>query len=152
MTTTSEGKLARFVKREMKKKGLRQRDIAGKAGGVLTKGYLSQIVGGKVSNLTIDLIVALAEGLRVQPHDVFDAAVGKPRGKPSDSESYELPDAVFVLEIMEKVIANPALMIALQNGVGLTPDKQVMLAEFATDLAAIQRSRAGKSRRKKKRS
>lgn len=65
--------LSEFVRRIMRQKGLSIQDVHRRASskGYIAPSYISRITTGKVTNLTTNLIEILAEGLGVDPFEVF---------------------------------------------------------------------------------
>src|SRR5215210_921329 len=69
--------LAQFVRRVMKQKALNARDIERNSNKRIDNSYISKIINGSVTNLTANAIVALAQGLEVNPHELFTAITGR---------------------------------------------------------------------------
>lgn len=63
--------LRAFVERVMHQKGLSIREVQEHASrkGPIAASYISRIITGKVRNLSVDRVVALAEGLGVNPFE-----------------------------------------------------------------------------------
>lgn len=69
MSEDSSETLSQFVQRVMRQKNLSPREVQKRASakGQIAASYISRIYNGKVTNLSVDKIVILAEGLDVTP-------------------------------------------------------------------------------------
>ena len=56
-------KLSAYVRRVMKLKGLTQNDVEQMSGGRITDGYVASITTDRATNLSVEKLVALADGL-----------------------------------------------------------------------------------------
>lgn len=104
--------LAQFVDRVMRQKGLSVRDVQKRASGKgrIAASYISRIINGKVKNLSADKIVILAEGLGVDPFQVFAVVSGR---KPAPTEP---TDPLLILEVMRYWLhLSPEYKIAALN-------------------------------------
>jgi transcriptional regulator with XRE-family HTH domain len=74
MSQNGSENLSEFVQRIMRQKGLSIRDVRERASkkGPIAASYISRIYHGKVTNLTANMIEILAEGLGVDPFEVFE--------------------------------------------------------------------------------
>ena len=57
--------LSEYIKRVVKQKDLKLRDIERNSDGKITNGYISGIVNGKITNLSVDKLRALAFQCRI---------------------------------------------------------------------------------------
>src|SRR5687767_11388172 len=71
--------LSEFVQRVMRQKGLSPREVQKHASkkGEIAASYISRIYNGKVRNLSVEKIEILAEGLGINPFEVFAASSGR---------------------------------------------------------------------------
>jgi transcriptional regulator with XRE-family HTH domain len=116
--------LSQYVRRIMKQKSFNARDIERNSGKRIDNSYISKIINGSVTNLTSNAMVALAEGLQVNPHDIFTAVSGySPEPEPEAKvDSYTLVD------IMQQMVMNTELIEVLQEWMRLSAeDKNRML-------------------------
>ncbi|HLG14792.1 MAG TPA: helix-turn-helix transcriptional regulator [Blastocatellia bacterium] len=154
MGKSGKGALARFVTRVMKTRKLTQAEVSkrsrkpGQPRSGLAPSYVSQIMSGKVYNLTADKIAALARGLGVEPLDLFcaSASVKEALPKPPDPSAHKLPDVLAVLELMEKVVVNPDLTEMIEEVAAMSERKQAMVVAFVEDLREM-RARRRKGRK-----
>ena len=71
--------LSHFVQRAIRQKDLSIRDMQDRAGGPhkIAASYISRIINAKVTNLSVDKLLVLADGLGVDPFELFAAASGR---------------------------------------------------------------------------
>jgi len=107
-----------YVRRVMKQKGLKAVDVERSSGGKFDRSHVSKLMGGVEKNPSANAMMALAKGLKVNPHDVFTAATGCP---PSDGKSPEV-NVMELLALIERITADPELVEAVRGLVNL-PEK-----------------------------
>lgn len=138
--------LSEYVKRVMKLKGLTQKDVQRMSGGRITDGYVASITTGRARNLSVDKLMALADGLGVDSDELFHVACGleevDEKGRSSQSQ-----DSLMILETVQKAVMSPAVTEILHELVRLSPEERAGLLGFMKRLGSNKR----KSRRKKKR-
>jgi transcriptional regulator with XRE-family HTH domain len=103
--------LAQFVRRVMKQKALNARDIERNSNKKIDNSYISKIINGSVTNLTANAIVALAQGLQVNPHELFTAI----SGREVEPDREQRVDSYLLVEMMQQVVMNPEMMELLQE-------------------------------------
>src|SRR5690242_18870675 len=81
---SSQKRLSKFVCRILKEKGLSQYDVARLAGGEISESYICGIVHGKVGDMTVGKLLALARGLGVAGEEIIGVVLGA--GKKNGSE------------------------------------------------------------------
>lgn len=137
--------LREYVKRVMKLKGLTQKDVQRMSGARITDGYVASITTGRATNLSVDKLMALADGLGVDFDELFHVACGRQevdaRGRTSHA-----PDSLMILETVQKAVMSPAVTEILHEVVRLSPEERAGLLAFMKRLGSTKR----KSRRKKK--
>jgi len=115
--------LRHYVKRVMRQKGLSLSDIERSSNKQITASYIGRILKGTVTNLTIEKIVALAQGLEVDPYEIFAASYGKP---PANSNH---PDSLVLVDVMQKLVMNPDVLEVLQQWLRLSPKERAVLLQ-----------------------
>lgn len=100
--------LAQFVVRVMQQKNFKISHVIENCGGKLSGSYISRVATGRITNPTVEAILALAEGLQVSPYEVFAAACPVPSDNPG-------VEAALLLDTMGKLIASPHLIRVLQE-------------------------------------
>ena len=146
MSKSRKENLAQYVKRVVKQKGLKLREIEEKSGGEITNGYISSIMSGNVTNLTVEKIAALAVGMGVDGREIFAAAYGEPTHLKGAPRSSNKMDAMVLLETMQSIVFNPQLMDILQELIHLSSERQAKVFRYVKDLSESER----KSKRKRR--
>ena len=59
---STKNDLSEYVKRVMKLKGLTQKDVQRMSGWRITDGYVASITTARATNLSVDKLLALADG------------------------------------------------------------------------------------------
>jgi transcriptional regulator with XRE-family HTH domain len=138
--------LSRYVRRIMKQKSINARDIERNSSKKIDNSYVSKILSGTVINPSINAVVGLAEGLGVDPHEVFAAA----SGFPIEGGRTVSADAVMLLDLMQNLIAEPQLIEVLKEWTRLLPeDREQMLHSLKFLNEQNDKRRRGRSRGKK---
>jgi transcriptional regulator with XRE-family HTH domain len=115
----------------MRQKQLKLRDVERRARGEITHGYVSSIINGRVKNVSLDKLKALAKGLEVDVHELFAAAMDEPR-EPADVTSlYAQPDMQLVMTIMQEVVHNPDMLKIVHEMVQMPPRERQMMAKVS---------------------
>ena len=132
MNKSRKENLSKYVTRIMRQKGLKQKDVVSRSGGEIAGGYISDIINGKVTNLSMDKFKALARGLNVSVVEIFAAACG-------ERDDLSTNDSLMLLDLMQQVVLAPALMEILQLGVHLTPEEQEAVLINIRTLVGVNR-------------
>ena len=113
--------LSLFVQRVIRQKNLSIRDIQTRAGGEdkIAASYISRIINAKVSNLSVDMLTVLAEGLGVDPFELFAAASGHRM-----SNARGGVDAMELIDTMQQAAGNPASLEVIRRWLRLAPEYQ----------------------------
>ena len=125
--------LGPYVSRVMKAKGLSPRDVARRSGSGITASYVAGIMRGDAANPSVDKIKALASGLGVDRHDLFDVACGPSDDGADKPHGNGRLQALELLDLMKKVAVSPRLMATLEHAANLEAD------ELEAVLLSIQR-------------
>jgi transcriptional regulator with XRE-family HTH domain len=133
--------LSQYVRRVMKLKGLTQNDVERKSGGRITDGYVASITTNRATNLSVDKLVALADGLGVDADELFHVARGLPDAERTTSYT---ADALKVLETVQKTVASPEVTEILNEAVRMSPEQRRLL------LKSMKRVGAGQSKSRTK--
>ena len=140
--------LSLYVQRVIRQKNLSIREIQERAGGadMIAASYISRIINAKVTNLSVDKLTALAEGLGVDPFELFAAASGRqPRGARGGVDALEL------IDIMQQAAGHPASLEFVRKWLKLSPEHQSAVLECMRFLSEEAGSKAQKRRKQKKR-
>lgn len=145
MRRVSKETLADYVRRVMRQKQLKLRDVERRSGGDITNGYISGIITGRISNLSLDKLKALAKGLGVDVHELFSAAVGEPLQDVDEAPSHSRPDFFWLLDVMQEAAKNPVILKVLQELLEMTQREREMVSKVND---AILKSRAPARRKR----
>lgn len=104
-----------YVRRVMKQKDLKAVDVERNSGGKIDRSHVSKMLTGVEKNPSAQTMIALATGLKVDPHEVFTAVTGC---TPGGGKSQEL-NVLELLALVERVAADPELLEALRGMVRL---------------------------------
>jgi transcriptional regulator with XRE-family HTH domain len=127
MVKTNKGPLRTYVKRIMKQKGLTLRDIEVRSDSKITDGYVADILRGTAANPSAEKIKALAVGLGVDAHALFDVVCG-----PFDPGAVQPPaddttDTLEFLETMQEVAASTELIKIVDEAIQLVPEERAVV-------------------------
>ncbi|HKA18993.1 MAG TPA: helix-turn-helix domain-containing protein [Blastocatellia bacterium] len=139
-----KNELSEYVKRVMKLKGLTQKDVQRMSGWKITDGYVASITTARATNLSVDKLLALADGLGVDYDELFHVASGSE--KATDGRARSTPDSLIILETVQQVVMSPIVTQILHEVVKLSNDERAGLLEYVKKLSSTKR----KSRRKGK--
>jgi transcriptional regulator with XRE-family HTH domain len=123
--------LSQFVQRVMRQKGLSPREVQERASnkGQIAASYISRIYNGKVTNLSVDKILILAEGLGVNPFEVFAASSGRRALSESGIDSLRL------LDTMQRAVTIPHSLEILEGWLRLSPGSQLKVRNLIQRLS-----------------
>jgi transcriptional regulator with XRE-family HTH domain len=128
---------ADYLARVMNQKGLKPRDIKQRCG--IAESYVRRMLKGEVTNLTVETIGVLAEGLDIDPVELFIAANGKPR------KGKKEVDLVLLADTIQRLILNPELVEVIQQWLRLSDNHRQTFLQTAK---LIKKKPKAKSRRK----
>jgi transcriptional regulator with XRE-family HTH domain len=131
MAKYDKGDLSRYVRRVMKEKGLRQRDVELRSGGKITDGYVADILSGDAKNPSIEKLKALATGLGVNVFELFEVACGSFEQSASERRGVVLSEVVPFVEMMLEVAEDPELIRIVQEVIDLYPEERAVLLQSA---------------------
>jgi transcriptional regulator with XRE-family HTH domain len=139
MRRLGKEKLADYVKRVMKQKQLKLRDVERRSGGEITNGYISGIINGRINNVSLEKLKALAKGLEVDVYELFSAAMDEPRQLADEVSSYAQPDVLWLLGIMQEIAATPELLKILHELVQMTPKDREIVVKVIESIGKTKR-------------
>lgn len=134
--------LSEFVRRVMKLKGLTQKDVQRLSGGRITDGYVASINVGRATNLSVEKIRALADGLGVDADTLFHVACGTPDDQLKKTYT---GDALRILETVQMAVTSQDVGEILNQAVRMSPAQRRLLLE------SMKNGGKPKSKRNKKR-
>ena len=136
--------LGEYVKRVMKLKGLTQKDVQRMSGMRITDGYVASITTGRASNLSVDKLNALADGLGVEADELFHVASGQHLDDGKNRST--APDPLMILETVQMAVMSPAVTEILHEVVRLSPDERAGLLGFIRRPGSLKQKLPGKSK------
>jgi transcriptional regulator with XRE-family HTH domain len=139
MRRLGKEKLADYVKRVMKQKQFKLREVEHRSGGEITNGYISGIINGRINNVSLDKLKALAKGLEVDVYELFSAAMDEPRQLADEVSSYAHPDVLWLLGIMQEIAATPELLKILHELVQMTPKDREIVVKVIESIGKTKR-------------
>ena len=132
--------LGQYLERILRQRKLTPKEAAKKCG--ITDSYIGRIIKGQGGNYSVETILALADGLEVDPHEVFSAATGRPM-----QEEGGLVDPLFIIDLIQKILLEPRGLEVLRQWIKLSNKNQDKLLEFIQFLNE-QKPKEKKSRKK----
>lgn len=129
--------LSEFVQRIMRQKRFSIRDVQKRASGKgdIAASYVSRIFNGKVTNLTVNMIEILAEGLGVDPFELFAVSCG------TQYRILKGIDPLRLLDIMQKAVAVSDSLEVLEGWLKLSPENQLKAKNYIRKLSQNPDSR-----------
>lgn len=127
MDRAGKGDLSRYVKRVMREKRLKQREVERNSDGKITDGYVADILCGRAKNPSVEKLAALARGLDVDPYELFAVACDSVEPYSGEERNLDMPDILFFLEIMQEVAENPELLKIIEEAIRMTPEERLVM-------------------------
>ncbi len=146
MAESNNGHLSRYVRRIMKQNGLSLRDIEIRSHAKITDGYVAEILRGTAANPSAEKIKALAVGLGVDPHALFDVICGPFEPAAAQPPVEDRTDTLEFLETMQEVAASTELIKIVDEAIRLMPEERAVVL---MSLQSINKRRRKTRRRKK---
>jgi transcriptional regulator with XRE-family HTH domain len=139
--------LSQFVRRIIKEKKLKLRHVQDRSGGRIAQSYVSRIMTGDVTNITLDKLVALAKGIGEDEHTLFTAYLGRPAGSPSEPiDVFEMGAAEFG-SLIQQLSVNPDLIETVKETADLPQEEREAVRRYALNLNE-RRRRAERNKKK----
>jgi transcriptional regulator with XRE-family HTH domain len=138
--------LSQFVRRVIRQKKLKLRNVQERSAGQIDESYVSRIMTGSVKNITLDKLVALARGLDEDPHTLFTAYYGHPPPSANEPQDVFELDVLEFVSLMQKVSVNPDLIEVMKEAVHLRPEECAAVVKYVVYL----NEREQKSKRSRK--
>jgi transcriptional regulator with XRE-family HTH domain len=136
-----------YVRRVMKLKGLTQKDVQRMSGGRITDGYVASITTGRATNLSVEKIKALAEGLGVDADTLFHVACGVKEEPGDGRKNSRALDPLKLLETVQKAVASPDVTEILHEVVSMSPEERSGLLRSIRRIGGVRQKPQPKARR-----
>jgi transcriptional regulator with XRE-family HTH domain len=114
--------LPEYVRRIMKEKDLRAKEVQRRSGDKIDDAYVIKIMKGITTNPSISKTQALAEGLGVDEDELFKVARGIPINESGSRGGDPWPSNVLI-KTMESITSSPELTRAVKTIVAMKPAK-----------------------------
>lgn len=149
MSETKQGMhdFSEYVRRVMKLKGLTQKDVQRISGGRITDGYVASITTGRATNLSVEKIKALADGLGVDADTLFHVACGVREESGDGRSSTPALDPLKLLETVQKAVASPDVTEILHEVVRMSTDERSGLLRSIRRIGSVGQKPQPKARR-----
>jgi transcriptional regulator with XRE-family HTH domain len=126
--------LSQYVQRVMKEKHLSRHDVKLRSGGEITDSYVSGIISGTATNLSIQKLKALAWGLRVDERELIRVAFGLSK----EREALATPDQshnLMLVDITKKSVLSTDLAEIVHEIMKLLPVDRAVVLRFVKKLS-----------------
>ena len=145
MSNTSKQGLSHYVERVMKEKHLSRRDVKLRSGGEITDSYVSGIVSGTATNLSVEKLKALARGLRVREMELIRVAFGLSDDRPVHRDVDQSHNLVLV-DISRKILISNDVAEIVQAVIKLSPADRAVVLRYVKRLGKAERKTQRKGR------
>jgi transcriptional regulator with XRE-family HTH domain len=149
MSETGQGMrgFSEYVRRVMKLKGLTQKDVQRMSGGRITDGYVASVTTGRATNLSVEKIKALADGLGVHADTLFHVACGVKEEPGDGRKSGRALDPLKILETLQKAVVSPDVTEILHEVVGMSPNERSGLLRSIRRIGSVRQKAQPRARR-----
>lgn len=138
MSKTRKEGFSRYVHRIMKEKHLSRSDVKLRSGGEITDSYVSAIISGVATNLSVEKLKALARGLRVSERKLVNVAFGHSEEFESD-RTVDQSHNLILLDIRKKSIISNDVAEIVQEIVGLPAAERAVVLRYVKRLSRATR-------------
>jgi transcriptional regulator with XRE-family HTH domain len=111
-----------YLERILHQRKLTPKQAAKKCG--ITDSYLGRIIKGQGGKHSLETILALADGLELNPHEVFSVATGRPL------QEHGLVDPLFIIDLIQRIFTEPRGLEVLEQWIRLSQQDKERLIEF----------------------
>lgn len=130
--------LSRYVDRVMKEKHLSRSDVKLRSGGEITDSYVSAIISGAATNLSVEKLKALARGLRISERKLVNVAFGHVEEVESD-RTIDQSHHLMLLDIRNKSILSSDVAEIVQEVVKLPAAERAVVLRYVKRLSRARR-------------
>src|SRR6266404_1094641 len=130
--------LSRYVDRIMKEKHLSRSDVKLRSGGEITDSYVSAIISGAATNLSVEKLKALARGLRVSERRLVNVAFGHSERVESD-RTVDQSHNLILLDIKNKSIISTDVAEIVLEVVKLPAAERAVVLRYVKRLSRARR-------------
>jgi transcriptional regulator with XRE-family HTH domain len=145
MAKSCKEDLSQYVDRVLKEKRLSRHDVKLRSGGEITDSYVSGIISGAATNLSVQKLKALALGLRVNEKELIRVAFGHSGEREAHSVSDQSHNLIL-LDITKKSVLSTDLAEIVQAVMKLAPAERAIVLRYVKRMSRSDR----KGRRKRR--
>lgn len=138
MSKTHREELSVYVETVMKEKHLSRRDVKLRSGGEITDSYVSGIISGTATNLSVQKLKALARGLRVTEMDLIRVAFGLAKSDEFDHTPDQSHNLLLIDVSKKSVLSTDIAEIAFET-VKLPAEHRAVVLKYIRRLVKSQR-------------
>jgi transcriptional regulator with XRE-family HTH domain len=111
-----------YLERILHQRRLTPKEAARKCG--ITNSYIGRIIKGQGGTHSVETILAIADGLGIDPHEVFAVATGRVQAERG------LVDPLFIVDLIQKMLVEPRGLEILREWISLSKQDQEQLLDF----------------------
>ena len=137
--------LSRYVSRTMREKHLSQSDVCLRSGNRIKASYISAIIQGTASNLSVEKLKALASGLKVDEMELVRVAFGLSPGDSSKGADLDEAHTLVLLDMSKKLVMSSDIAELVQELMKLSYDDRSVVLQFVRRLNKTHRRAQRKS-------
>lgn len=130
--------LSLFVDLVMKEKHLSRSDVKLRSGGEITGSYVSAIISGTATNLSVEKLKALARGLRVSEKQLIRVAFGHSETH-DDSQVVDQSHNLVLVDIKKKNVMSSDIAEIVQEVIKLPAADRAVVLRYVRRLSADAR-------------
>jgi transcriptional regulator with XRE-family HTH domain len=113
----------------MKEKNLSRSDVKLRSGGEITDSYVSAIISGVATNLSVEKLKALARGLRISERKLVDVAFGYSEELETD-RAVDQSHNLLLLDIRKKIVISSDVAEIAQEVIKLSPAERAIVLRY----------------------
>ena len=137
--------LSRYVSRTMREKHLSQSDVCLRSGNRIKASYISAIIQGTASNLSVEKLKALASGLKVDEMDLIRVAFGITSEESSRRAESDDAHTLVLLDMSRKLVMSSDIAELVQEAMKLSYEDRAVVLQFVRRLNKSHRRAQRKS-------
>lgn len=138
MSKTRKEGLSLYVERVMKEKHLSRSDVKLRSGGEITDSYVSAIISGVATNLSVEKLKALARGLRVSERKLVNVAFGHSEELEAD-RTVDQSHNLILLDLRNKSIISSGVAEIVQEVVKLPAAQRAVVLRYVKRFSRVKR-------------
>lgn len=139
MSKTRRESLSVYVETVMREKRLSRRDVKLRSGGEITDSYVSGIISGTATNLSVQKLKALARGLRVSEMELSRAAFGWSKGEEVAERTTDQSHNLILLDVAKKSVLSTDIAEIASETLKLSPADRAVVLRYVRRLIRTER-------------